>query len=60
MIVFNLRCGGDHVFEAWFKDGATYDRQSAAGDFSRPPVQVPSLSIRPAAWRMVLKSSISP
>jgi hypothetical protein len=31
MISFNLRCGKDHVFEAWFKDGKTYDRQAKQG-----------------------------
>lgn len=31
MISFNLRCGKDHVFEAWFKDGKTYDRQARQG-----------------------------
>jgi hypothetical protein len=28
MISFNLRCGKDHVFEAWFKDGKSFDRQA--------------------------------
>lgn len=28
MIVFDLRCGADHVFEAWFGTGADYDDQS--------------------------------
>ncbi|MEX2616884.1 MAG: DUF1178 family protein [Alphaproteobacteria bacterium] len=27
MISFNLRCAKDHVFEAWFKDSASYDEQ---------------------------------
>lgn len=31
MIVYTLRCGLDHEFEAWFRDSATYDRQSKAG-----------------------------
>jgi hypothetical protein len=31
MISFNLRCAKDHVFEAWFKDSKTYDRQSRQG-----------------------------
>jgi hypothetical protein len=31
MISFNLRCAKDHVFEAWFKDGKTYDRQAKQG-----------------------------
>ena len=36
MIVFNLRCSADHEFEAWFKDGATYDAQAAAGEIDCP------------------------
>jgi hypothetical protein len=34
MILFELRCSGGHVFEAWFRDGATYDHQAAAGAIS--------------------------
>ncbi len=30
MIVFDLRCSGGHVFEAWFTSGAAYDAQSSA------------------------------
>lgn len=36
MIVFDLRCGGGHVFEAWFASGAAYDEQRAAGQVSCP------------------------
>lgn len=31
MISFNLRCGKDHVFEAWFKDGKSFERQARQG-----------------------------
>ena len=31
MIVFDLRCAGGHVFEAWFASGAAYDEQAARG-----------------------------
>jgi len=31
MILYRLRCSGDHEFEAWFKDSATYDEQAASG-----------------------------
>ncbi len=31
MIVFDLRCKKDHVFEAWFKDSAAYQEQVEAG-----------------------------
>ena len=31
MIVFDLRCNGDHVFEAWFGSSAAYEDQRARG-----------------------------
>ncbi len=31
MIVFDLRCAADHVFEAWFGKSADFDDQSARG-----------------------------
>ncbi|MGE5504678.1 MAG: DUF1178 family protein [Actinomycetota bacterium] len=36
MILFELRCGNAHQFEAWFRDGATYDAQAAAGEIACP------------------------
>ena len=36
MISFNLRCTKDHVFEAWFKDGKTFDRQAKQGKVACP------------------------
>jgi hypothetical protein len=36
MILFELRCAGEHHFEAWFRDGATYDRQAAGGEIICP------------------------
>ncbi|AQR72424.1 DUF1178 family protein [Sphingomonas sp. LM7] len=31
MIVFDLKCGGGHVFEAWFGSSAAWEAQRAAG-----------------------------
>ncbi|MEP9357479.1 DUF1178 family protein [Sphingomonas sp. KR3-1] len=31
MIVFDLKCAGGHVFEAWFGSSAAWDAQRAAG-----------------------------
>lgn len=31
MIVFDLKCGGGHVFEAWFGSSADYDDQRGRG-----------------------------
>jgi hypothetical protein len=36
MILFELRCSNDHQFEAWFRDGATYDAQVNAGEIACP------------------------
>lgn len=36
MIVFDLRCGAGHVFEAWFGSGAAYDAQRASGQLACP------------------------
>ena len=36
MIVFDLKCAGDHVFEAWFASGAAFEAQSAAGQVRCP------------------------
>ena len=31
MIVFDLRCAGDHVFEAWFGSSGAFEEQRARG-----------------------------
>jgi hypothetical protein len=31
MIVFDLKCAGDHVFEAWFGSSAAFEEQRAGG-----------------------------
>lgn len=36
MIVFDLKCGAGHVFEAWFASSAAYEEQSAAGLLACP------------------------
>ena len=36
MILFDLRCADGHVFEAWFRDGETYDAQAKAGEIACP------------------------
>ena len=36
MIVFDLKCPKDHVFEGWFGDSATYEAQVAAGEVTCP------------------------
>ena len=36
MILFNLRCARDHVFEGWFRNGDAYEAQAAAKKVSCP------------------------
>ena len=36
MIVFDLRCGKEHVFEAWFPDSKTFERQAKKGQVTCP------------------------
>lgn len=36
MIVFDLRCGAGHVFEAWFASGAAWEEQRAARQVACP------------------------
>ena len=36
MILFDLKCGQDHVFEAWFRDSETYDAQAVSGEIACP------------------------
>lgn len=36
MILFDLRCQAGHVFEAWFRDGATFESQKASGEIACP------------------------
>jgi hypothetical protein len=36
MILFSLLCEDGHEFEAWFRNGADFDRQAAAGGIACP------------------------
>ena len=36
MIVFDLKCRKAHVFEAWFRDSASFEAQSKAGKVQCP------------------------
>lgn len=36
MIKYELRCAEGHGFEAWFRNGETYDAQAAAGEVACP------------------------
>ncbi len=36
MILYDLKCPKDHVFETWFRDSASYDEQVEAGAIACP------------------------
>jgi len=53
MIVFELKCGNGHRFEAWFRNGATYDAQAASGDIFCPECADNNVSKAPMAPRLL-------
>ena len=36
MILFDLKCGEGHVFEAWFRNSGAYEAQAAANEIACP------------------------
>ena len=36
MILFSLRCASGHEFEAWFRDGDSFEAQQKAGEIACP------------------------
>jgi len=57
MIVFDLKCGKDHIFEVWFADSETYETQSAAGEVSCPVCGNNSVSKAPMAPNVSLRKA---
>ena len=49
MIVFDLRCADGHGFEAWFRDGASYEEQAADGAIVCPVCGSNAISKAPMA-----------
>lgn len=52
MILFKLRCEAEHEFEAWFRDGATYERQSRRGQIACPTCGDTAIEKAPMAPRL--------
>lgn len=52
MIVFDLSCGGGHVFEAWFGSQEDYDGQRSRGLVSCPVCSDAEVSKAPMAPRI--------
>jgi len=52
MILFELKCTSDHRFEAWFRDGAAYEAQAAAGTIACPQCGDTRITKAPMAPRI--------
>lgn len=52
MILFDLKCGQGHVFEAWFKDGETYTAQCGAREIACPRCASTDIAKAPMAPRV--------
>jgi hypothetical protein len=52
MILFDLKCGKGHVFEAWFRDGATADKQLSGRKVSCPDCGSAKVAKAPMAPRI--------
>jgi len=52
MILYRLQCHASHDFEAWFRDGASFDRQAAAGDVTCPYCGTTKIAKAPMAPRL--------
>ena len=52
MILFKLHCSAEHEFDAWFRDGATYDRQAARGQIACPECGDSAIDKAPMAPRL--------
>ena len=52
MILFKLKCGAEHQFDGWFRDGATYERQSKRGLIACPTCGDTAVEKAPMAPRV--------
>jgi len=57
MIVFDLKCRRDHVFEAWFRNGAAYETQRARGEIACPECGDAKVTKAPMAPRVARGTS---
>src|SRR5262245_52781111 len=52
MILFDLKCARDHVFEAWFPNNAAYEKQAKAGVIACPACASRKVEKAPMAPRI--------
>jgi hypothetical protein len=60
MILFKLRCAAEHEFEAWFRDGATYERQAGRNQIACPDCGDTSIEKAPMAPRVARRCDDAP
>ncbi|HUH83915.1 MAG TPA: DUF1178 family protein [Stellaceae bacterium] len=60
MILFKLRCSAEHEFEAWFRDGAAYERQTARGEIACPECGNSAIEKAPMAPRLARAGNAAP
>ena len=60
MILFDLKCTRDHIFEAWFPNSAAYEKQAKAGAVACPSCGSRKVEKAPMAPRIgkAAKSSV--
>ena len=59
MILYRLKCSLEHEFEAWFRDGASYEKQCKRGDVDCPVCGDSHISKAPMAPNLGRSSVIS-
>jgi len=60
VIIFDLRCGEGHVFEAWFGNSADYEEQKARGLVACPLCGTADIAKAPMAPAVPAKGSSGP
>jgi ribosome recycling factor len=69
MILYNLRCHKDHIFETWFRDSAAYDAQVKAAVIECPvcgshkvekAIMASDLGLNPATAGTVIRVPLPP
>ncbi|MBI1209089.1 MAG: DUF1178 family protein [Azospirillum sp.] len=59
MILFQLKCGAEHQFEAWFRDGAAWENRSA-GSIACPVCGDTAIAKAPMAPRISRHAAVAP
>lgn len=60
MILYQLKCGRDHRFEGWFRNGAAFDAQAAAQSITCPLCGDSAVAKAPMAPSIVKGGSKAP